>query len=320
MRKEEISKHYIIASGKLGKGSFATVKKATRRSDGKVFAVKIIKKSELKPEEIMVVHDEVEIMHKVDHPHCVKFIEMFETQKKLYMVMELLTGGELFDRIVEKSYFSEKEAVNVIKSVADALMYLHRNNIVHRDLKPENLLCSSKDDDFVIKITDFGLAKFRLNANATMHTACGTPGYVAPEVLQNEAYGPEVDVWSLGVILYILLCGFPPFYHARQPELYKIIKAGRYSFPEEYWGSISNEAKDLVSKCLTVNPKQRITPAGILAHPWIKGGDAMSDKNIGAHLTDNLRILQAKKKLRRTVQAIIAVNKFKSAFDSILEA
>eukprot|EP00808_Paulinella_micropora_P028922 g49350.t1 len=317
IRKDEIAKHYKI-EGKLGAGSFATVKKATRRSDGQIFAVKIIKKNELKPEEIMVVHDEVEIMHKIDHPHCVKFIEMFETKTKLYMIMELLTGGELFDRIVEKQAFSEKEAVGVVRAVAEALQYLHRQGIVHRDLKPENLLCSNKTDDFVIKITDFGLAKFRLNANATMNTACGTPGYVAPEVLKNEAYGPEVDVWSLGVIMYILLCGFPPFYHAKTSELYKLIKAGRYSFPEEYWGGISKDAKHLVSRCLTVNPKERITPQGILEHPWIRGAATASNKNIGTHLTDNLRVLQAKKKLRRTVQAIIALNRFKFSFDAAL--
>eukprot|EP00457_Paulinella_chromatophora_P004007 gb/GEZN01004017.1/.p1 GENE.gb/GEZN01004017.1/~~gb/GEZN01004017.1/.p1 ORF type:complete len:324 (-),score=73.00 gb/GEZN01004017.1/:207-1178(-) len=316
--KGDFFKHYK-ASEKLGCGSFATVKKATRKSDKQVFAVKIIKKNDLKPEELQVVHDEVEIMHKIDHPHCVKFIEVYETKKRLYMVMELLTGGELFDRIVEKQAFSEKEAVGVISSVAGALQYLHRHGIVHRDLKPENLLCSSKSDDFVIKITDFGLAKFRINANATMHTACGTPGYVAPEVLKNEAYGPEVDVWSLGVIMYILLCGFPPFYHAKTSELYKLIKGGRYSFPEEYWGGISKQAKDLVSRCLTVNPKERISPQGVLDHPWVKGEGSASSKNIGSHLTANLRILQAKKKLRRTVQAIVALKRFQASFDAALQ-
>ena len=159
-----------------------------------------------------MVHDEVEIMHRIQHEHCVTLFEMFETNKKIYMVMELLTGGELFDRIVQKGSYSEKEASECIASVTSAIQYLHNTGIVHRDLKPENLIYLSPDLESPIKITDFGLAKFRsAKADASsMTTACGTPGYVAPEVLKNEPYNKAVDLWSLGVILYILLCGFPP--------------------------------------------------------------------------------------------------------------
>lgn len=177
LRKDEISKYYDMKD-KLGTGSFAIVKRAVRKSDNKHFAIKIIKKSKLNAEELAVVHDEVEIMHKINHPHCVQLYEMFETNKKIYMVMELLTGGELFDRIVSKGSYSEFEASEVIKSVASAIQYLHSQNIVHRDLKPENLIYLNQKPDSPIKITDFGLAKFRSSNKSLdqMTTACGTPG------------------------------------------------------------------------------------------------------------------------------------------------
>lgn len=310
LRKDEITKYYDIKN-KLGTGSFAVVKLAVRKADGKQFAIKIIKKSKLNPEELAVVHDEVEIMHKIDHPNCVKLYEMFETSKKLYMVLELLTGGELFDRIVSKGSYSEKEASLVIRDISSALKYLHAGGIVHRDLKPENLLYLSNSAESLIKITDFGLAKYR-NTAETMTTACGTPGYVAPEVLKNEPYDKAVDMWSLGVILYILLCGFPPFYHESTAQLYKQIKKGEYDFPDPYWTDISAEAKNLVTCLLTVNPKKRITAEGVLSHPWITG--KTSDKAFSSAHTQNLKQLQARRKLRRGVQLVLAVNKLSSMF------
>jgi calcium/calmodulin-dependent protein kinase I len=311
LRKDEITKYYEIG-GKLGTGSFAVVKQATRKADGKQFAIKIIKKSKLNAEELAVVHDEVEIMHKVDHPNCVKLFEMFETSKKLYMVLELLTGGELFDRIVAKGSYSEKEASALIRDISGAIKYLHSIGVVHRDLKPENLLYLSPKPDAPIKITDFGLAKIKGSSDTLMSTACGTPGYVAPEVLKNEPYDRAVDMWSLGVILYILLCGFPPFYHENTSQLYKQIKKGEYDFPDPYWTDISAEAKNLVSLLLTVNPKKRITAEGVLAHPWIVG--QISEKKFQSSHNDRLRQLQARRKLRRGVQMVLAVNKFSSLF------
>jgi len=310
LRKDEITKYYEIG-GKLGTGSFAVVKQATRKSDGKQFAIKVIKKSKLNAEELAVVHDEVEIMHKVDHPNCVKLFEMFETSKKLYMVLELLTGGELFDRIVAKGSYSEKEASQLIRDIAGAIKYLHSIGVVHRDLKPENLLYLNPKPDSPIKITDFGLAKLKGTADS-MTTACGTPGYVAPEVLKNEPYDKAVDMWSLGVILYILLCGFPPFYHESTAQLYKQIKKGEYDFPDPYWTDISAEAKNLVTCLLTVNPKKRYTAEQVLAHPWITG--QTSDKKFHGSHNERLKQLQARRKLRRGVQMVMAVNKFSAMF------
>jgi len=315
--REEVGKYYDIQQ-KLGTGSFAVVKKAVRKADSKEFAIKVIKKNKLNADELAVVHDEVEIMHKISHTNCVTLFEMFETKTKLYMVMELLTGGELFDRIVAKGSYSEKEASIVIKSIASAIEYLHKSGVVHRDLKPENLIYLNKTDDSPIKITDFGLAKFRANQNVDMHTACGTPGYVAPEVLKGEKYDKAVDLWSLGVILYILLCGFPPFYHQNTNMLYKQIKKGEYDFPDPYWTDISDPAKQLVRGLLTVDPKKRMSATDVLAHPWI-AGKAASAKAFDSSHTNRLKLLQARRKLKRTVRTIMAVNKFKFALNSLIE-
>jgi len=317
--EEQIRKDYDIKET-LGNGSFATVRRAIRKSDKGEFAIKIIKKNQLNSEELLVVHDEVDIMHKISHENCVQLYEMYESNKKIYMVLELLSGGELFDRIVTKGSYSEKEASEVVKSIVSAIKYLHSIGVVHRDLKPENLIYVSEKDNSAIKITDFGLAKYhskehRSGGKAAMNTACGTPGYVAPEVLNGVAYDAAVDMWSVGVILYILLCGFPPFYHEVTTSLYKLIREGTYDFPSPYWDDISAEAKDVISGLLKVSPKERLTPDKVLSHPWIAGGKA-SDKAIGGDHIDRLKLMQARRVLKRGVRTIIAVNRFKRQLNS----
>lgn len=312
----EVHKNYEFKEA-LGSGSFAVVKRAIKKSDKTEYAIKCIKKAKLSEEELAVVHDEVTIMHKIQHENCVRLFEMYESKKKVYMVIELLAGGELFDRIVSKGSFSEKEASDVIKSLAGAILYLHGIGIVHRDLKPENLLYATTKDNSPIKITDFGLAKLKPDKDTStqkMNTACGTPGYVAPEVLMNTSYGPAVDLWSLGVILYILLCGFPPFYHESTNALYKQIKKGQYDFPSPYWDNISDSAKNLIAALLTVDPKKRLGPQGILDHPWVSGGKA-SSKAIGGGHASRMKLLQARNTLRKCVRTIIAMQRFKSALE-----
>lgn len=258
------------------------------------------------------MQEEYNVMKQIEHPNVVKLYDMYQSPKKVYMVLELLTGGELFDRIVSKGNYSEQQAAEVMRDLCKALKYLHGKNIVHRDLKPENILYSSPRDDATIKITDFGLAKAS-NVN-NMSTACGTPGYVAPEVLKSKEYGPAVDVWSAGVILYILLCGFPPFYHRDTLELYKQIKKGQYAFPDPYWTDISAEAKDLVQRMLTVNPELRFTPDQVLAHPWI------SNKNtnqLGGDFQARMQLFQARSRLRKGLKTIIAVNRFARALENV---
>lgn len=307
--KQEIKRKYTLG-GMLGKGNFATVYHAKRKSDNKEFAVKVISKKNLKESELKVVHLEVEIMHKVDHPNCVRLYEIFETDKKLYMIMELLTGGELFDRIVAKGNYSEEEAAEVMRQCCKALNYLHDIGVVHRDLKPENLIYATEDDDSLLKITDFGLAKFRLPQEEMLFsTQCGTPGYVAPEVLYGRQYTSKVDMWSLGVILYILLCGYPPFYADSNAQLYKQIKRSDYSFPAEYWGEVSDLAIDLVKKLLCADEEKRLSAEQVLQHPWLAHGNA-SRKELGATL-EQLERTQARMRLRKGIQTILAVNKFR---------
>jgi len=199
---------------------------------------------------------ETEILQKVHHPNIIQLKEMVDTKDKIYFVMELVTGGKLFDRIVEKGSYSEDDAKELVRKIVSAVEYLHSKGIAHRDLKPENLLVKSLENDTEVKIADFGLSKI-IDQEKMMQTACGTPGYVAPEVLQAEGYGDEVDMWSIGVITYILLCGFPPFYSESVPEVFEQIMKAEYDYPAEYWDEISEEAKDFINHLLVVDVKKK---------------------------------------------------------------
>lgn len=299
-----IEEDYIIGD-KLGEGNFSTVFACENRETGEKCAVKVINKANLDVN-VESLHQEVAILKQVDHPNIVGLLDIYETSRKVYLVMELMTGGELFDRIVERypNGYSEAMASALIKKVVSALQYLHRKGIVHRDLKPENLLYESEAEDAEIKITDFGLAKLQ-RKDAMLKTACGTPNYVAPEVILGEPYGERVDLWSVGVILYILLCGFPPFYHQDTNQLFEQIVAGKYKFPSPYWDNVSSSAKDLIQRLLRVQPRDRYTADQCLAHPWIKGTTAKEEVMEG--LLGELKSFNAKRKLKLGMDAILAV-------------
>jgi calcium/calmodulin-dependent protein kinase I len=251
----------------LGEGIDGIVKKAVLRSTGEERAVKIVHKSAMDEDEISALSNEINILSEVDHPNIVKLYEAFETDEYFYIVMELMQGGELFDRIIEQEFFSENEAKEVLSPIIDAVNYCHEMDIIHRDLKPENLLYENSDDDSVIKISDFGLAKL-VPKSTFASTAWGTPGYVAPEIVMWKRYGKEVDVWSIGIIMYILLCGYPPFYSDNNSELFEMIKTGNFEFHSPYWDQVSTEAKDLIKKLLTVDSKKRITLEQVKEHKW----------------------------------------------------
>lgn len=301
----------------LGQGNFAIVKVAKttdkRKKDkdsGPIpdrVAIKIIDKS--KVEDMNDIDREVEIMHKLEHKNIIRLYEIYDEPKKMNLVMELVTGGELFDKIVSKGNYTEKDAAITMKTLCDALAYLHSKNVVHRDLKPENILLANDTDDADIKVADFGLARI-VTEKDLMKTACGTPGYVAPEVLKNKGYDSgAVDLWSAGVILYILLCGFPPFYEEELPALFDQILHARYDFPSPWWDSVSDGAKDLVQKLLVLNPKERLTAEQVLSHPWIAsegGATAMNDLK-SAQTT--LKRYNASRKLKKAAHAIIAKKK-----------
>jgi len=245
-------------------------------------AVKIIKKAAVKMDAKSQgrLETEVKILQSMKHPHIIPLHNIIETSATLYLIMELVKGGELFDKIVAKGYYSEKEASMLIKNVISAIEYLHQNNIAHRDLKPENLLLKEGDDTHVM-ISDFGLSRI-LGDRSMAYTACGTPYYVAPEVLSGKGYGKEVDLWSIGVITYFLLAGFPPFMGNNLREIVDQISIANYEFPAQYWDAISESAKDFIRKLLTVDKDQRATSQQALNHPWIKNPDAVPN----AHLTN----------------------------------
>lgn len=304
-QKGKLAEKYII-SEKLGRGNFAVVRKVQRKSDGKLFAAKIIKKKNLKERDMRKLHDEVKILQKLSHPNINTLIETFDTKHHLYMVLQLLTGGELFDRIVKKRCYTEEEAANVIRQVARACEYMHENGVIHRDLKPENIVYVD-DRSSHICVTDFGLAKY-VEKGLLTKTACGTPGYVAPEILHMHRYNAQVDMWAVGVILYILLCGFPPFVEKNLKALYKLIKSGKFSFPSPYWNNVSKEAKDCIARLLHVEPQARLTPTELLKHEWI----AMKCKNdqnlICAGYDQRFKRYVLLNKLRRGVDFILFLN------------
>jgi len=216
-----------------------------------------------------------------------------------------VTGGELFDRIVEKGSYSEKDAADLIKQVLSAVAYMHEEGVVHRDLKPENLLYYSPDADSKIMISDFGLSK--MEESGVMATACGTPGYVAPEVLAQKPYGKAVDVWSIGVISYILLCGYPPFYDENDANLFAQILKGEFEFDSPYWDDISEEAKDFIRSLMCVNVENRLTCHNALEHCWITG--KQSERNIHATVSEQLKKNFAKSRWRQLMHAIVMVHK-----------
>lgn len=268
----DIDKVYEFKN-ELGRGAFSIVYLGVHKATGNKFAVKVINKKDLGKDYEKNLKMEVDILKKVNHPNIIALKELFDTPEKLYLVMELVTGGELFDKIVEKGSYTEAEASTLVRKIVSAVSYLHNIDIVHRDLKPENLLLKRADDDLEVALADFGLSKI-VGAQMMMQTACGTPSYVAPEVLNASGYGKEVDMWSIGVITYILLCGFPPFYGDTVPEIFEQIMEANFDYPEEYWGSVSKEAKDFINKLLVVETSDRLSADAALKHPWLAGSAA----------------------------------------------
>lgn len=243
----------------LGKGSFATVKKAKHRETGVRYAVKVISKSKISDEEKLAVQMEIDILKQMDHPNIVKLMDVFEDERHWCLVMELMLGGELFDEILLKEHFSEKEARECCRQIIDAIGYCHSQEIVHRDIKPENLLLVSKELGIsAVKIGDFGLARL-IGEDSFASTTCGTPGYVAPEVLMQKPYGNACDNWSIGVVAFILLSGTPPFYEEDNFALFEQIKACKYDFHVETWKDVSAEAKEFIKKVLVADPNKRLT-------------------------------------------------------------
>jgi calcium/calmodulin-dependent protein kinase I len=277
----------------IGRGAFSIVKVATHRQTGKRWAVKFIEKKFVDKQDLLLLAREIDIMKKVHHANVLTLKEVFETEDTIALVMELVTGGELFYKIVEKGNYSEKDAANIVQQMIKGVAYLHGQGIAHRDLKPENLLCSGEVEEeykpFRTVIADFGLSKV-FDSGEKLETSCGTPDYVAPEVITAEgSYDKSVDMWSCGVITYVLLCGFSPFLSSTQTGLFEKIIKVEYDFPDPEWTNISEEAKDFIRHLLVKDPEDRYTAEQCLQHPWLNGSfgtnDALGNGEIGDKMT-----------------------------------
>jgi calcium/calmodulin-dependent protein kinase I len=295
----------------LGSGTFSTVRVAKHKATGRDVAVKIIDKANVDTSK-EALRTEVQILMRVEHPNIVKLFEIYESPRKVYLVMELLQGGELFDRIVNvyPNGYSERDASIIIYKLVSAIDYLHTRGIVHRDLKPENLLYVSDSPAADIKITDFGLAKI-MRDDDMLKTACGTPSYVAPEVLLNQGYGEAVDLWSIGVVMYVILCGYPPFFSESTPELFDQICEGSFQFQSPYWDNVSTSAKDLISRLLQVDPTKRFTTKQVLNHPWIKGITATAASMPAVF--GELNKYNARRRFKLGVETVMATIRMKKA-------
>ncbi|KAG9402871.1 hypothetical protein AC1031_006414 [Aphanomyces cochlioides] len=289
----------------LGKGASATVYVATHRRTRKRVAVKCFTKANMRESEVQELFEEVGILKQMKHQHVLELFDFFHEPTHYYIVTDLLEGGELFERIVEKEFYSEKEARDLIKILLEAIQYMHNLNIVHRDLKPENILLRSMSDDTSIKICDFGFAKY--DVDRKLKEKCGSPSYVAPEILTDEYYGREVDIWSAGVITYILLCGYPPFQGATDAELLKHVQSGKFEFDAPYWDDVSDLAKSFVASMLVLDPLQRPSADELLQHQWITGNVSSAPLKT---VVQELKRFNARRKFKaavKTVQATVSL-------------
>ncbi|KAG5186252.1 putative calcium/calmodulin-dependent protein kinase [Tribonema minus] len=298
-----IEKKYELGAV-LGAGAFAEVRLATYKKTGTTYAVKCIKKQGLDELTKADLMDEVAVLREMAHPNVVNVYQFYPREKDhFYVIMEYMKGGELFERIVAKQVYTEKEARAVCRVLLATVRYLHDHDVVHRDLKPDNLLLTSDADDANIKLADFGFAKKLDGQKLTQ--LCGTPNYIAPEILLHEPYGVTVDMWSLGCIIYILLGGYLPFVDDNQTRLFRKIRNGAYSFHPEYWSDISDEAKDLIRGCLNVDAEKRLTAAQAMEHPWL----AVSDDCLGGNCLDKslerLQLFNARRKLRGAIRTVM---------------
>jgi calcium/calmodulin-dependent protein kinase I len=300
--EQEFKQRYQL-KGVLGNGNYSVVRKGLDLQTNGFVAIKVVDRRKLTKDDELSLRIEVEVLSKLNHPNIIKMFGWYAEGKQYFIVTELMNGGELFDRIVKKEFYSEREAQKVVLTLASVIKFIHDQGIVHRDLKPENILLTDDTDNATIKIADFGFAR---PVAAGLNTACGTPGYVAPEIINGRPYGKSVDIWSLGVIIYILLCGYPPFYNTNQTQLFKAIREGRFAFDSPYWDPISENAKDLIKKCLTVDVHKRLDIDGIIHHPWL--ATEAEARNLTNTLGE-LKKFNAKRKLRAAIKAAIAANK-----------
>ncbi|XP_061420924.1 calcium/calmodulin-dependent protein kinase type II delta chain isoform X19 [Lethenteron reissneri] len=285
----------------LGKGAFSVVRRCVKVSTGQEFAAKIINTKKLSARDHQKLEREARICRLLKHSNIVRLHESIAEEGFHYLVFDLVTGGELFEDIVAREYYSEADASHCIQQILESVHHCHQHGIVHRDLKPENLLLASKMKGAAVKLADFGLAIEVQGDQQAWFGFAGTPGYLSPEVLRKDPYGKPVDMWACGVILYILLVGYPPFWDEDQHKLYQQIKAGAYDFPSPEWDTVTAEAKNLINQMLTINPAKRITAAEALKHPWICQRSTVASCMHRQETVECLRKFNARRKLKGAI-------------------
>jgi len=294
----------------LGAGSYSVVKECVHIDTGRYYAAKVINKRLMAGREHMV-RNEIAVLKRVSmgHANILTLVDYFETMNNLYLVTDLALGGELFDRICRKGSYYESDASELIRATLSAVAYLHDHGIVHRDLKPENLLFRTAEDNAELLIADFGLSKIMDEEQFhVLTTTCGTPGYMAPEIFRKTGHGKPVDVWAIGVITYFLLCGYTPFDRDSNMEEMQAILAADYTFDPDYWGSVSDTAKDFIGRCLTVDPKDRITAHDALNHPFL----AEDHRGLKEDLLPTVRKnFNARRTLHAAIDTIRAIHKLR---------
>uniref|UniRef100_A0A673LG74 calcium/calmodulin-dependent protein kinase n=1 Tax=Sinocyclocheilus rhinocerous TaxID=307959 RepID=A0A673LG74_9TELE len=293
----------------LGKGAFSVVRRCVKVLSGQEYAAKIINTKKLSTRDHQKLDREARICRLLKHSNIVRLHDSISEEGHHYLILDLVTGGELFEDIVAREYYSEADASHCIQQILEAVLHCHQMGVVHRDLKPENLLLASKSKGAAVKLADFGLAIEVEGDQQAWFGFAGTPGYLSPEVLRKDPYGKAVDLWACGVILYILLVGYPPFWDEDQHRLYQQIKAGAYDFPSPEWDTVTPEAKDLINKMLTINPSKRITAAEVLKHPWISHRSTVASCMHRQETVECLKKFNARRKLKGAILTTMLVTR-----------
>ncbi|XP_073333601.1 calcium/calmodulin-dependent protein kinase type II subunit beta isoform X22 [Pagrus major] len=293
----------------LGKGAFSVVRRCVKLCTGQEYAAKIINTKKLSARDHQKLEREARICRLLKHPNIVRLHDSISEEGFHYLLFDLVTGGELFEDIVAREYYSEADASHCIQQILEAVLHCHQMGVVHRDLKPENLLLASKCKNAAVKLADFGLAIEVQGEQQAWFGFAGTPGYLSPEVLRKEAYGKPVDIWACGVILYILLVGYPPFWDEDQHKLYQQIKAGAYDFPSPEWDTVTPEAKNLINQMLTINPAKRITAQEALKHPWVCQRSTVASMMHRQETVECLKKFNARRKLKGAILTTMLVSR-----------
>jgi len=317
-KKKKFAELYDVGD-KIHRGSEGVVKKCYSKVHHKGFAVKIIERDHHTDEQVL---HEVSIMNQLHHEYLVGVVDFFEEDDFYYIVMELMAGGDVFDRIIDLHNYTEKDARDLAKILLVAVDCMHKSGVVHRDIKPQNIFLESKDDNSAIKVGDFGFAK-RVHTPKSLTQRCGTPSYVAPEILKNQPYDQSCDMWSVGVVIYVTLCGYTPFMEEQQEDMFRRVKLGDWKFDSEDWSQISDEAKDLIKGLICTNPDRRLTASQALSSKWITG---VSDEYLSERsLISTMRLVKDKNFRLKTVATAIralqikATEELKNTLDTTLK-